>query len=173
LISCTQSGPAGGLGARVGMQGGTKPVARDITAVLPAARIVAQRSPCLPVCYRCLTTQRSINTTAAAHAAISTGTPAASASPAPSSAGPIANKSNARRPAPPMKAGLGKSFIAIGRLIAPPQKIRAPAGWARSADLSGTRRPDRHHGPAARYWRDGGSHSLPRHSGCNDCCRSC
>jgi hypothetical protein len=24
LISCTQSGPAGGLAARVGMQGGTK-----------------------------------------------------------------------------------------------------------------------------------------------------
>jgi hypothetical protein len=38
---------------------------------------------------------RSISTTAAAHAAMSRGTPAASASPATSSAGPIANKSNA------------------------------------------------------------------------------
>jgi hypothetical protein len=51
--------------------------------------------------------------------------PAASTSPAPSSAGPIANKSNARRPAPPMKAVLGKSFIAIGRSIAPPQNKSA------------------------------------------------
>jgi hypothetical protein len=61
--------------------------------------------------YRRPTTQRSISTTAAAHATMSTGTPAASASPAPSSAGPIANKSSARRPAPPMNAGLGKSSI--------------------------------------------------------------
>jgi hypothetical protein len=55
-----------------------------------------------------------------------------------------------------MKAGLGKSFIATGRLIAPPQ---APARWARSADLTGTRGPgdrrrrwqvvDQHHGPRA------------------------
>jgi hypothetical protein len=43
----------------------------------------------------------------------------------PSSAGRIANKSNANRPATPMKAGLGKSFIAIGRLIAPPQNKSA------------------------------------------------
>jgi hypothetical protein len=115
--------------------------ARGAYAVLPAARIVAQRSPCLPVCYRCLTTQRSISTTAAAHAAMSTGTPAASASPAPSSAGPIANKSKAKRPATPMKAGLGKSFIAIGRFDrpaccrhcrlprAPPHPIKRQCHW--------------------------------------------
>jgi hypothetical protein len=92
------------------MQGGTKPVAMTCRCT-PAALVVTQRSPCCPGTYRRPTTQRSINTTAAAHAAMRTGTPAVSASPAPSSAGPIANKSNARIPAIPMKAGLGKSSI--------------------------------------------------------------
>jgi hypothetical protein len=63
------------------------------------------------------------------------------------------------QPATPMKAGLGKSFIATGRLIAPPQ---APARWARSADLTRTRGPG-HQRPILGAGSIGRANGLGRH----------
>jgi hypothetical protein len=49
LISWTQSGPADGLAVRVGMQGGTKPVARDMPLYYRRRGLIgSQRSPCRP-----------------------------------------------------------------------------------------------------------------------------